>query len=487
MYRNLNGRIIGCFIAAALLFLPGCVKNPVTGGRQLALISESQEIEIGAASHPEILSEFGMVENPALQDYFSRMGLELAKVSHRPDLPWHFTVLDSDVVNAFAVPGGYVYLTRGILAYMNNEAELAGVMGHEIGHVTARHSVTQISQQQLLGLGLGLGSVISPTFRKMSDLAQTGLGVLMLKYSRDHERQSDQLGVQYMARAGYDPEQLSRFFEVFTTMREGSGDAIPGWLSSHPAPPDRIQATEAAARRIKSEDPRSDYKINAEQLLPHLEGLVYGENPREGFVDGGRFVHPDLRFQFDFPKGWKVQNTKSAVSIVEPGGGAAIQLTMVPAAEGESPEAVGRNIGSKTGVEMVEGAPARIQGNPAFVGRYRVQTDTGILGVRAALISFGGKVYQIAGLAPEDTFSGFAGPFDASLHSFRELTDRKLLDVQPDRLRIYRARAGETLRNIAGAAPASKVNVEELARLNRIDPDQKLTAGAMVKLVQPGR
>ena len=476
-----------CLAAAAALTLPACVKNPVTGARQLALISESQEIAIGEASDPEVINEFGKVEDPALQDYFSRLGMELAKLSHRPNLPWHFTVLDSPVVNAFAVPGGYIYFTRGILAYMNNEAELAGVLGHEIGHVTARHSVTQISQQQLLSLGVGLGSIFSPTFRRMSDLAQTGLGVLMLKYSRDHERQSDQLGVQYMTQAGYDPEQVSRFFEVFVSMREESGKSLPGWLSSHPAPPDRIQATETLARQIKSENPRTEYKINAASFVPHLDNLVYGDNPREGFVEGGRFVHPDLRFQLDLPQGWKVENTRSSVSINEPGRGAAIQLTLVPPDQGQSPEAVGRSLGSQAGVEMIEGASDRIQGNPAFLGRYRVQTDGGILGVRAAVISYGGRLYQIAGLAPENTFARFAGMMDTSLRSFRALTERRFLDVQPDRIRIHRARAGDTLRGIAGLPASSRINLEELVRLNRIDPDMKLAAGTMVKLVSLGR
>jgi predicted Zn-dependent protease len=215
MRIQLHKMIFYMFAAAALLLHGSCVKNPVTGGRQPALISTSQEIGIGQESHPEIIAEYGSVENPALQEYFSRIGHEIAKISHRPDLPWTFTVLDSPVVNAFAVPGGFIYLTRGILAYMNDKAELAGVLGHEIGHVTARHSVTQISQQQLFGLGLGVGSIFSSRFRQLSGLAETGLGILMLKYSRDHERQSDQLGVEYMSKAGYDPVQMSRFFEVF--------------------------------------------------------------------------------------------------------------------------------------------------------------------------------------------------------------------------------------------------------------------------------
>ncbi len=476
-----------CLVASSFLIFVGCVKNPVTGGRQLALISESQEIAIGEASHPEVLAEFGAIDNPALQEYFSRIGMGIAKVSHRPDLPWHFTVVDTDVVNAFAIPGGYIYLTRGILANMNNEAEMAGVLGHEIGHVTARHSVTQLSQQQLMGLGLTLGSVFSPTFRNLSGLAETGLSILMLKYSRDHERQSDQLGVQYMAQAGYDPEQMSKFFQVFVSMREESGSAIPNWLSSHPAPPDRIEATAAAAIREKSQNPQRAYLINSEGFLPRLEGLVYGENPREGFVEGGRFVHPDLRFQFDVPQGWKVENTKSSVVITDPKGGAALQLAMASPEEGQSPEAVARNIGSQQGIQLVEGAATQLNGNPSFFGRYRAQTDSGILSVTAAFISYGGHIYQYAGLTPEASYASYSGAFNASLRSFRELTDRRILDVQPDRVRIYRARGGESLRSLAGSSAKSRITLEELARLNRIDPDQKLAAGAAVKLITPGR
>jgi predicted Zn-dependent protease len=480
-------RILLSLVVSSFVLFAGCVKNPVTGGRQLALISESQEIAIGEASHPEVLAEFGAVDNPALQEYFSRIGMGIAKVSHRPALPWHFTVVDTDVVNAFAIPGGYIYLTRGILAHMNNEAEMAGVVGHEIGHVTARHSVTQLSQQQLMGLGLTLGSVFSPTFRNLSGLAETGLSILMLKYSRDHERQSDQLGVQYMAQAGYDPEQISKFFQVFVTMSEESGSAIPNWLSSHPAPPDRIEATAAAAAREKSQNPQRSYQINADGFLQRLEGLVYGENPREGFVEGGRFVHPDLRFQFDVPQGWKVENTKSSVVITDPKGGAALQLAMASPEEGQTPEAVARNIGNQEGIQMLEGTATQLNGNPSFLGRYRAQTDSGILSVTAAFISYGGHIYQYVGLTPEASYANYARAFNASLQSFRQLTDGRILAVQPDRIRLYRARGGESLRSLAGSSAQSRITLEELARINRIDPDQKLAAGATVKLVTLGR
>ncbi len=481
-------RVLLYTLAATAFLLHGsCVRNPVTGGRQLALISEDQEIAMGRESHPEVLAEFGTVEDKALQDWFSRVGLGMARISHRPDLPWTFTVVDSPVVNAFAVPGGYIYLTRGILAYMNNEAEMAGVLGHEIGHVTARHSVTQISQQQLLGLGLGLGSMFSTRFRQMSSLAEMGLGILMLKYSRDHERQSDQLGIQYMAQAGYDPAQMSKFFQVFEGLQADEGEPIPSWLSSHPSPPDRIAATAAAADKVKLENPKRQFSINADTLIARIDGIVQGENPREGFVESNHFYHPDLRFQLDVPQGWKVQNTKSAVIFAEPGGNAMVQLTLVPPDQGATPEAVGGAVARQEGIQFINGAPLRINGNSAYLGRYRLQEEAGTVEVMAAFISYGKNMYQLAGMAPSQAYSSFAGSFDGTIRGFRELTDARILSVQPDRIRIYRARKGETLRSIVKSQPQPRTTVEQLALLNRLNPDQALDAGAAVKLIRPGR
>jgi predicted Zn-dependent protease len=450
-------------------------------------MSESQEVAMGQESHPEVLSEFGLVEDKELQQYCSRIGNELAQVSHRPNLPWQFTVVDSPVVNAFAVPGGFIYITRGILQHMNNEAELAGVLGHEIGHVTARHSVTQISQGQLINLGLGLGSMFSSRFRQVGGLAQMGMQVLMLKYSRDHERQSDQLGLDYMAKCGFDPEQMSKFFQVFVGMREESGQSIPNWLSSHPSPPDRIQRTSEEGARIKSASGRRDYRINANEFLPRLDNLIYGENPREGFVENNRFIHPDLRFQVDIPQGWKVENTKSAVMFAEPEGGAMIELTMVPSDAGQSPSDAAQKIAQQQGTQLLSGSNERINGNQAFLGLYRVQSESGSLGVTAAFISYGGRIYQAAGLAPESTFSQYSRPMNTVLRSFRELTDQRLLSVQPDRMKTYRARKGESLRNLAKSLDQKRVSPENLARVNRVDLDQPLDAGTWVKLVQLGK
>ncbi|MEJ2110255.1 MAG: M48 family metalloprotease, partial [Acidobacteriota bacterium] len=423
-----------------LLWAAACARNPVTGERQLALISTAQEIEMGRQSHPEILAEYGRVQNQELQNYFNGVGQKIAKISHRPDLPWTFTVVDSPVVNAFAVPGGFIYLTRGILAYMNNEAEMAGVLGHEIGHVTARHSVTQMSQQQLLGLGMGLGSVFSETFSKFGGLAETGAGILLLKYSRDHERQSDRIGLRYMAQAGYDPAQMSRFFEVFQGLREEKDAPLPNWLSSHPAPPERIQNTASEAREIRNETPGKTFNVRTDAFLSHIENLVYGKNPREGFADKNRFYHPDLRFRMEFPDGWTVQNAKSFVAFLQPEGKAAIELRIVPPDKASTPEGAGVAIAQQSGITQYSGSGLSIHGNRSYLGRYRLQSDSGTIDILAGFIDYGGNLYQIAGMAPVSTYPTYADPLESVIRSFRKLDDQRVLSVQPDRLRIYRTR-----------------------------------------------
>ena len=389
-----------------ILVLSGCARNPVTGKRQIVLISESQEIAYGREAHPEVLAQFGRVEDSDLQNYFNEIGQELAVLSHRPELKWHFNVVDSPIINAFALPGGYIYFTREILAYMNNEAELAGVMGHEIGHVTARHSVSQISKSQLFGVGLGLGSVLSPTFSQLSEFAQVGVGMLSLKYGRDDERQSDELGVKYMSLGGYDPRELSKFFVVFQQMRENSSQSIPDWLSSHPAPPDRITATRQDAETLVRAQPEKRWIINRESFLRRISGSVFGKNPREGFRSDGWFVHPDLEFRIRIPTGWRVRNSKKAVVSAPASEDAAIQLTLAEAPEGTSPRDYARSLIEQSGVELLEGENTRINGYRAFIGTYRFQDSQGnrLIGLAAIIHKFGVSVDFLRKFRAESVF-----------------------------------------------------------------------------------
>src|SRR5690242_9343653 len=227
------------FFLAACAAL-ACATNPATGAKELMLISESQEIAMGQGYDKDVVASIGLYADTGMQRWIQQFGSQLAAASERPNLPWTFHVVDDPVVNAFAIPGGYIYVTRGILAHLNSEAELAGVVGHEIGHVTARHSASQMSKQQLAQIGLAVGSIASPEFGRYAGVASAGLGVLFLKFSRDDESQADHLGLRYMRRAAYDPREMPHVFEMLTRVSQAqAGGRVPEWLATHPDPENR--------------------------------------------------------------------------------------------------------------------------------------------------------------------------------------------------------------------------------------------------------
>jgi predicted Zn-dependent protease len=229
----LPGSVLLCVAVA-------CSINPATGKRELVLYSEADEIQIGRENDASLVESLGMYPDDGLQEYVQALGERLAENSERPHLPWTFRVVDDPVVNAFALPGGYIYITRGILAYLNTESELAGVVGHEIGHVTARHGVSQMSRAQLTNYGLVIGSAASEDVARWAGVAGQGMGLLFLKYSRDDEKQSDDLGLRYLLRAGYDPRPMADVYGTLKAVAESSGAGrIPSLLSTHPDPGNR--------------------------------------------------------------------------------------------------------------------------------------------------------------------------------------------------------------------------------------------------------
>src|SRR5438477_10614207 len=287
--------------AASLALLAGlgvgaCAVNPATGSRQLMLISESQEIAMGRDYDKQVAASIGLYPDSGLQRYLQQFGGRLAATSERPNLPWSFRVVDDPVVNAFALPGGYIYVTRGILAHLNSEAELAGVVGHEIGHVTARHSVSPMTKQQLAQLCPASGAIASPDVGRYAGLASQALGVLFLKYSRDDESQADELGLRYLRRAAYDPREMPHVFEMLARVSQAQGGGrVPEWLATHPNPDNRrgrIQQDIAAGPQAFS-----GTVVNRDSYLQRLAGLVFGANPREGYFKGAEFFHPELRFR----------------------------------------------------------------------------------------------------------------------------------------------------------------------------------------------
>jgi predicted Zn-dependent protease len=467
--------------AAALLGVAaaGCAVNPATGERQLALISERQEVQMGRQAATEIEQTMAMVEDPELQAYVARLGQQLAAASERPELPWSFAVVDDPTPNAFALPGGFIYVTRGMLNLMDSEAELVAVLGHEIAHVTARHSVQQISRAQLAQLGYGLGMILVPELRPLGDVAGLGLNLLMLKYSRDAEREADELGYGYARAQNYAPGEMADVFEALGRISDLEGQSpLPSWLSTHPAPRERVEAVqERLAGRI-SRDPGTI--VGRTEFLTRIDGLAYGNNPRNGFFRDGAFYHPELEFRFDVPADWQTRNLAQVVLATSPEQDAAVQLTLTEATDPTA--AMGRFLGQQG---LQAGPPERltINGLDATAATFQARTEQGSVAGQVAFIAHQGRVFQLVAYAAGERYQRYAGRFGDAIGSFAPLTDPEILNVQPPTVDIVRIDESMTLNEFQRRYP-SVVPVAELAVINQLPgPEARLEAGMLVKRV----
>jgi predicted Zn-dependent protease len=472
----------GVLAILALTALSSCARNPVTGERELMLVSEAQEIEMGRQAAMQIPAELGLIDSR--QDEIARIvqsaGREMARASERPHLPWEFHVVDSPVVNAFAIPGGFIYLTRGILVHMNSEAEMAGVLGHEIGHVTARHSARQMSTAQLTSLGLGLSMVFIPEVRPFGDLLSTGFGLLFLKFGRDDERQADELGVRYASQIGYDPSRTAELFGVLARMREDSGEVLPSWLSTHPDPADRRERILELARQQPSAG--EDLIVRENEFKRRLEGMVFGENPREGFMDQNWFKHPDLRFQLAFPQGWRVENTRR--TLFAGSQEAAFQMTASrPGAASPSAHAA-RALGG-AGMQVGAGRSMTIHEFPAFVVPFRAQTAQSVVDGHAAFIRDGETMYELYAYTTPDRLPRMSDTFLGIIRSFSRLRDPDDLRVQPQRVRLYRVPRAMNARQALLEGGVVRAQLEELALANHVLLTDELPGGTILKTVTP--
>jgi predicted Zn-dependent protease len=428
-----------------------------------------------------VIQQIGLYPDEELQRYVSAVGQRLAADSERPDLPWTFRVVDDAAVNAFALPGGFIYLTRGILSHFNSEAEMAAVLGHEIGHVTARHGVAQMSKSQLASLGLGLGMIFVPELRNYGDLAQTGLQLMFLKYGRDAERQADDLGLGYMVDEGYDPREMPAVFRTLERVSQVQGQGrLPAWLSSHPEPAARaarIEGDVSAALAATGEG-----RVVRSEYLAHLDGIVFGENPREGFFRGNTFYHPELAFELTFPPGWQTSNQKQAVGAISPNQDAVVVLTL---AGEESPAAAANRFFAQPGLRRGNPWRGEIGGQTAVAAEFQVQQQQGVLQGLAAFVGYGGRTYQLLGYSAANRWNRFDQAITGSANSFRRVTDPQILNVEPRRLDLVRLPSAMTLREFAQRYP-STVDLTTLALINQVDADTRLAAGQSVKRVVGG-
>ena len=481
------GVILFFFLAGATV---GCAVNPVTGQQEFVLMSEQQELAIGNQANRQVLQQYQVYPDQQLQIYVASVGQRLARISHRKDLSYHFTVLDSTEINAFALPGGYIYITRGLLAYLNSEAELAAVLGHEIGHVTARHSVRQQTSARAAGVGAGILSILLP------ELANAGLGqtvnvlgtALLSGYGREHELEADRLGADYLAHSGYDPQAMlavirtlkeHEILESRLAREEGRRARIyHGVFSTHPDNDTRLREIIAHAA---SQGTTAD-ALYRDRFLDEIDGLIFGPNPTAGVVTGADFYHPALGFAVQFPAGWEVANQPDQIIAVNPRKTAQVQLTTRQVESGMTPRKVlaESRIGTLTAEERLDAA-----GVDGITGIATVNMEGGSRTVRISALVLDRQAFVIVGMAREPgQLAQFDEVFKDVAESFHRLTATERAGAHGNRLRVVTLNGAISWRTLARSSPLQKLPETHLKLLNAAPNEALAPTTRRIKVVE---
>jgi predicted Zn-dependent protease len=477
-------------LAVGLLvaLLHGCAVNPVTGKQDFVLMSEQEEIALGRKFSTEVLKQYRAYDNPALQSYVQSIGERLGANSHRSDLIYRFTVLDSDEVNAFAVPGGYIYITRGLMAYLNSEAELAAVLGHEIGHVTARHSVRQQSAATATGV---LGAVLAAGVGIQGvDQVFGALGQAMVSgYGRDHELESDRLGAEYLARSGYPPQAMidvvgvlknQEMFEVQQAREEGRNPRVyHGVFASHPSNDQRLQEVVHAANRIGTNGGR----VNRDDYLQRIDGLVYGDSEEDGIRRGNRFYHAGMNFALTFPVGWKVENSPEKLIAYPPDKSAVLQLSSQDLNQRIPPGEFMRVTMKLT--DLRNGEDIRYGNIIGHTALTPANTPFGKRLLRVTVLYYNNRAYIFLGAAKDERNPyGYDRAFLDTAASLHPLTAAEREQAKAKHIEIIRAQPGDRFEVLARNSPITSHPVEQLRLLNGLYPNGQPAPGQYLKIVR---
>ena len=466
--------------------LASCATNPVTGKQDFMMISEEEEINLGKKYHQEILKQYKLYENPKLQAYVSKLGEELAQKSHRDHLLYHFYVIDSPIVNAFALPGGYIYISRGILSYMNSESELAGVLGHELGHVTARHSAKAISKQQLTGI-LATAAVIATGTRAAGDLSSILGSAVLSGYGRAAELESDRLGAEYIAAVGYDPDDMIDVIgilkdqEEFEKQRAKEEDRQPrayhGVFASHPRNDDRLQEVIAAAKKQQVEVTRSN---NRDEFIQRLDGLVFAEGEAQGVTRGNKFYHNELDFTVTFPPQWRIENRPKSLLSTANSNDSVILMGMDDLNYKETPDAyLKRNY---PGIEQLQPISTG-SGLKGYSGVAKFKSPYGNKDSRVATIFQDKRAFVL--IATHKDKSRLPGnEFFDTVKSVRSLNENEQELAKGQHIRIVKAKPGDSFAKLAAQSTLSNYAEAQLRLLNGMYPDGEPQVGQLIKIVE---
>ena len=461
----------------ALLAPAGCAQNPVSGQQDFVTMSEAQEIRMGRDADADVRKQYGVYKSEALQNYVNGVGQRIAQQSHRPNLQYHFTVLDSPEINAFALPGGYVYITRGILAYLNSEAELAAVLGHEIGHVTARHGVRQASAAQATGIGIAVASIFVPQINS-SNIGQTLSGALLSGYGRDHELEADRLGAEYLARTEYDPHAMIEVIDVLKRQelldaeiakQEGREPRrYHGLFDTHPDNDTRLQQVVGESSHLTVANPKVEYT----KFLQQVDGLIFNESGDQGVLRDNKFMHVELGIALSFPQGWRVQNLPDKLIAISQRGDAAMQFNMDEKPSGTPASYARRLAGADSRIETLD-----INGLPSAIAKMSAAMAGVIYSDRHAFI-IQGKTKS------RETFNAYLHDMQDTIRSFHALSEAERKQAKPLAIKLITARAGDTYANLAQHSPLGKMAENYLRLINGNYPQGEPVPGQYVKIVE---
>ncbi|MBW2315871.1 MAG: M48 family metalloprotease [Deltaproteobacteria bacterium] len=471
-----------CGLLALLVALSplACTRNPVTGRNQIVLMDDEDDRESDRQGALAVEAQIGLVEDEELAAYVDELGQAMAKHSPRQNVRYHFHVVAMDEPNAFALPGGHIYVSRGLLALTNSEAELANVLGHEIGHVAARHAAQRDALEKLMSVMTVVGYAAAAAGGATNNGNGGPAGTPgIYKYSRDQESEADRIGQDLAVMAGVDPAGMADFMRSLdsATRLQMGFSRETGYFDTHPAT--RERAAEAATHaQVMNWEPKLKIARDRRDFLDRMSGLSVGPDAAEGVIRDGYFLHADFGVSVRFPPGWEIVNTRSAVLGISPTRDAMVVLELQ--GPGDDPRAAATGYARIQRVPLRDEAATEVNGLDAYRAKSELATPMGSRSADITWIAHGGMIYRLSGFAAKSR-GAYAGIFRSFPRGFRAITEEELAQVDDLRLRVVEARAGETLAQLSDRT-GNAWELNETAVANRIHLDERFDEGELVKI-----